>query len=162
NFVLEDCDLLVGLGIRFDDRATGKVSEFCPRARVVHIDIDPSELGKIRQPTVGLVADVGIALDALEPLVAAAPRAAWRAHARAAPCGAAPSSPAGSGRHAAPRAGPGACVTTDAGQHQMWAPQAYPSPRPRQWLTSGGLGTMGFGPPAAIGAALAQPGRPVV
>ena len=170
NLVLEDCDLLVGLGIRFDDRATGKISEFCPRARVVHIDIDPSELGKIRQPTIGLVADVGIALDALEPLVAAAPRAAWRERAdalRAAyplvmPDADDPCSPYGIVRHAAALAGPDAIVTSDVGQHQMWAAQAYPFTRPRQWLTSGGLGTMGFGLPAAIGAALAQPGRPVV
>ncbi len=169
NLVLEDCDLLVGLGIRFDDRATGKVSEFCPRARVVHIDIDPSELGKIRRPTVGLVADVGAALEALEPLVAPAPRPAWRSRAQALraahplvmagaddPC-----SPYGIVRHAAALMGPEAIVTSDVGQHQMWAAQAYPFTRPRQWLTSGGLGTMGFGLPAAIGAALAQPGRPV-
>src|SRR5262249_59531957 len=76
--ILEECDLLVGLGIRFDDRATGKVSEFCPHAKVVHIDIDPSELGKIKQPTVGLVADVAAALGELEPLLVPDTRPAWR------------------------------------------------------------------------------------
>jgi acetolactate synthase-1/2/3 large subunit len=59
NLLLEDCDLLIGLGVRFDDRATGKAAEFCPRAKILHIDIDPSELGKIKQPSVGIVADVG-------------------------------------------------------------------------------------------------------
>ena len=169
NLVLEECDLLVGLGIRFDDRATGKVAEFCPRARVVHVDIDPSELGKIKRPTVGLVADVRAALEALEPLLATAPRPAWRSHAaalRAAhplvmPEADDPCSPYGIVRHTAALLGADAVVTSDVGQHQMWAAQAYPFSRPRQWLTSGGLGTMGFGLPAAIGAALALPDRPV-
>jgi acetolactate synthase-1/2/3 large subunit len=169
NLVLEECDLLVGLGIRFDDRATGKVSEFCPRARVVHVDIDASELGKIKQPTIGLVADVRAALEALEPLVATTPRPAWRARAdalRAAyplimPDADDPCSPYGIVRHAAALLGPDTIVASDVGQHQMWVAQAYPFARPRQWLTSGGLGTMGFGLPAAIGAALALPGSTV-
>src|SRR4029453_12424743 len=169
NLVLEECDLLVGLGIRFDDRATGKVSEFCPRARVVHVDIDPSELGKIKQPTVGLVADVRAALEAIEPLVSAEPRKAWRARAETLrvtfplqmPDADDPCSPYGIVRHTAALLGSDAIVTSDVGQHQMWAAQAYPFTQPRQWLTSGGLGTMGFGLPAAIGAALACPDRTV-
>src|SRR5262249_61404833 len=160
----------VGLGIRFDDRATGKISEFCPRARVVHIDIDPSELGKIRQPTVGFVADVGIALDALEPLVAAAPRAAWRERAdtlRAAyplvmPDADDPCSPYGIVRHAAALAGPDAIVTSDVGQHQMWAAQAYPFTRPRQWLTPRGLGPRRFGLPPPLAAAPRPPRAPAL
>jgi acetolactate synthase I/II/III large subunit len=170
NLLLEECDLLIGLGVRFDDRATGKASEFCPRARILHVDIDPSELGKIKQPTVGLVADVGAALDALLPLVAPDPRHAWRArvsvlraaHPLATPGLDDPCEPYGIVRHTAALAGPEAIVTSDVGQHQMWAAQAFPFTRPRQWLTSGGLGTMGFGLPAAIGAALALPARRVV
>jgi len=170
NLVLEECDLLVGLGIRFDDRATGKISEFCPRARVVHIDIDPSELGKIRQPTVGLVGDVGAALPELEARVQPHTRPAWRArvaalrraHPLATPDDHDPCSPYGIVRHTAALVGSEAIVTSDVGQHQMWAAQAYPFTRPRQWLTSGGLGPMGFGLPAAIGAALACPERPVI
>src|SRR5262249_61418969 len=81
NLLLEECDLLIGLGVRFDDRATGKASEFCPRARILHVDIDPSELGKIKQPTIRLVADLRAALDTLLPLVAPDPRHAWRARA---------------------------------------------------------------------------------
>ena len=170
NLVLEECDLLIGLGIRFDDRATGKASEFCPRARILHVDIDPSELGKIKQPTLGLVADVGTALRALLPLVTPDARPAWRtrvavlraAHPLATPGADDPCEPYGIIRHTAALAGPEAIVTSDVGQHQMWAAQAFPVSHPRQWLTSGGLGTMGFGLPAAIGAALALPDRRVV
>ena len=170
NLVLEECDLLIGLGIRFDDRATGKASEFCPRARILHVDIDPSELGKIKQPTLGLVADVGTALRALLPLVTPDARPAWRtrvaalraAHPLATPGADDPCEPYGIVRHTAALAGPEAIVTSDVGQHQMWAAQAFPFSYPRQWLTSGGLGTMGFGLPAAIGAALALPDRRVV
>jgi len=170
NLVLEECDLLIGLGIRFDDRATGKASEFCPRARILHIDIDPSELGKIKQPTLGLVADVGEALHDLLPLVIPNDRRAWRSrvsalratHPLVTPGADDPCEPYGIVRHTAALAGPDAIVTSDVGQHQMWAAQAFPFSRPRQWLTSGGLGTMGFGLPAAIGAALALPDRRVV
>jgi acetolactate synthase-1/2/3 large subunit len=170
NLLLEDCDLLVGLGVRFDDRATGKAAEFCPRAKILHIDIDPSELGKIKQPSVGIVADVGDALRALEPRIAAVARGEWvarMAHLRAAyplvmPGADDPLQPYGIIRHTAARVSGDSIVTTDVGQHQMWTAQAYPLARPRQWLTSGGLGTMGFGLPAAIGAALAAPGRSVV
>ncbi|MCC6848724.1 MAG: acetolactate synthase large subunit [Deltaproteobacteria bacterium] len=170
NMVLEECDLLVGLGIRFDDRATGKAAEFCPGARIVHVDIDASELGKIKTPTLGIRADVGATLRALAAAVAPASRPAWTrriARLRAehplvmrAPDD--PLDPYGIIRHTAAVLPPDAIVTTDVGQHQMWAAQAFPCSRPRQWLTSGGLGTMGFGLPAAIGAALAAPGRPVV
>jgi acetolactate synthase-1/2/3 large subunit len=170
NLVLEECDCLIALGIRFDDRATGKVAEFCPHARVVHVDIDPSELGKIRQPTLGILADVREALAAIAPLVDATPRAAWvdrvarlrASHPLATPGADDPLQPYGTIRAAAAALPDDTIVTTDVGQHQMWAAQAYPLTYPRQWLTSGGLGTMGFGLPAAIGAALARPDRRVV
>ena len=168
NLLLEECDLLIGLGVRFDDRATGKAAEFCPRAKILHVDIDPSELGKIKKPSLGIAADVGELLRALAPLIAAESARAsgsdtsrccvrairWRCRARRTRC-------ARTGSFATPAAllPRDAIVTTDVGQHQMWVAQAYPFSQPRQLLTSGGLGTMGFGLPAAIGAALAKPER---
>jgi acetolactate synthase I/II/III large subunit len=170
NLLLQECDLLVGLGIRFDDRATGKAAEFCRHAKILHIDIDAGELGKIKQTSLGIVADVGRALEAIEPLITASKRKEWIARmadlrARfplAMPGADDPLRPYGIVRHTAALMPDDAIVTTDVGQHQMWAAQAYPLSSPRQWLTSGGLGTMGFGLPAAIGAALAHPERAVV
>ena len=159
-----------GLGVRFDDRATGKAAEFCPHAKIIHIDIDPSELGKIKQPSLGLVADVRDALAGLAPMVARDTRCQWLRRVNAVraryplvmPGADDPLRPYGIIRAAAALLPEDAIITTDVGQHQMWAAQAYPFTRPRQWLTSGGLGTMGFGLPAAIGAAIACPGRTVV
>ncbi|MFI5398217.1 MAG: acetolactate synthase large subunit [Candidatus Binatia bacterium] len=170
NLLLEECDLLLALGMRFDDRATGKAAEFCPRARIVHIDIDASELGKIKRPAVAVEADVGEALRALVPLVQARPRREWVArmtalcalHPLAMPGADDPCEPYGIIRRTAAYVDERTVVTSDVGQHQMWAAQAFPFTWPRQWLTSGGLGTMGFGLPAAIGAALALPDRTVV
>ncbi|MBI3769232.1 MAG: acetolactate synthase large subunit [Deltaproteobacteria bacterium] len=170
NLILEECDLLVGLGIRFDDRATGKAAEFCPHARILHVDVDASELGKIKTPTLGIQADVGAALRAFMAQINPRPRPAWSArvaelraaHRLAMPGADDTCRPYGLVRAVAALAGDDVIVTSDVGQHQMWVAQAFPFTRPRQWLTSGGLGTMGFGLPAAIGAALACPDRRVV
>jgi acetolactate synthase-1/2/3 large subunit len=170
NLCLEECDLLIAIGVRFDDRATGKAAEFCPRARIIHVDIDRSEIGKIKAPLLGIEADAGAMLNALLPRIEPQARSGWLAHMRelrrryplSTPGDDDPLSPYGIIRHAAALIGDDATVTTDVGQHQMWAAQAFPFSRPRQLLTSGGLGTMGFGLPAAIGAALAEPQRKVV
>lgn len=170
NMALESCDLLIAAGVRFDDRATGKVAEFCPDAKVIHIDIDASELGKIRAPHVGIVGDVGEVLAELMPLVEANPRTEWleqveslkAAYPLQVPGADDPYSPYGLVLQTANLLDDEAIITTDVGQHQMWAAQVYPFRRSRQWLTSGGLGTMGFGLPAAIGAALAAPEAPVI
>ncbi|NKI75290.1 acetolactate synthase large subunit [Dickeya sp. CFBP 2040] len=170
NMILQQSDLLIVLGARFDDRAIGKAEEFCPNAQVIHIDIDPAELGKIRQPHVAIHADVAQALDQLLPLVERQPRADWLDQVRALqrdfpfnmPNADDPLSHYGLIRAVADQLDDQAIITTDVGQHQMWVAQAYPLRRSRQWLTSGGLGTMGFGVPAAIGAALAEPQRTVV
>ena len=170
NLALDECDLLIAVGARFDDRATGKVAAFCPEARIIHIDIDPAELGKIKTAHVAITADVRMALSALLPAVAVDERPGWfdrihalrRAHPFQMPGAEDPRSHFGLIRAIAECLDDDAIVTTDVGQHQMWVAQAYPLRRPRQWLTSGGLGTMGFGIPAAIGAALAAPERSVV
>ncbi|MFW5798257.1 MAG: acetolactate synthase large subunit [Planctomycetota bacterium] len=170
NLVLEETDLLVVAGARFDDRATGKLAEFCPRAKVVHIDIDAAELGKNRAADVGIVGDVVDVLEALADAVQPRDRHDWlgrvkqlkEQHPLVLPGGDDPMRPYGLVRAACRAAGDRGIYCTDVGRHQMWAAQACTLRRPRRWLTSGGLGTMGFGLPAAIGAALAEPDAPVV
>ncbi|MGI6458823.1 MAG: acetolactate synthase large subunit [Candidatus Hydrogenedentales bacterium] len=170
NLVMEECDLLIAAGARFDDRATGKAAEFCPNAKIIHIDIDHSELDKVKTAHVGMVGDVRAVLEQLLPLIQANPRPAWlervdelrRTFPMEMPGLDDARTPYGLIAETARHLDDSAIVTTDVGQHQMWAAQAYPLRRPRQWLTSGGLGTMGFGLPAAIGAALACPERDVV
>jgi acetolactate synthase-1/2/3 large subunit len=170
NLALDRCDLLVAIGARFDDRATGKASEFCPRAKIVHADIDAAEIGKIKQPDVGIVGDAAAVLRALIERVRTRERRSWRATLadleQRYPCRRpgrdSLHQPYGLIEAVAQSVDESALVVTDVGQHQMWVAQAYPLSRPRAWLTSGGLGTMGFGLPAAIGAALAKPERKVI
>ena len=170
NLALDECDLLIAVGARFDDRATGKVAGFCPQAKIIHIDIDPSELDKIKTAHIGIAGDVGAALAMLLPAIETPARADWLARVASLKAGHPlrmpgiddPRTPYGLIRAVADCLDDQAIIATDVGQHQMWVAQAYPLRRPRQWLTSGGLGTMGFGMPAAIGAALAEPQRTVV
>ncbi len=170
NLALDECDLLIAVGARFDDRATGKVAGFCPQAKIIHIDIDPSELDKIKAAHVGIAGDVRTVLELLQPVIESPQRHAWLArvaslkadHPLRMPGIDDPRTPYGLIRAVANCLDDEATITTDVGQHQMWVAQAYPLRRPRQWLTSGGLGTMGFGMPAAIGASLAEPERTVV
>ncbi len=170
NFILQEADLLIVLGARFDDRAIGKTEQFCPNAKIIHVDIDRAELGKIKQPHVAIQGDVNEVLAQLLPHIDATPRTAWQQQVTglqqefpgAIPTGGDPLSHYGLINAVAACVDDSAIITTDVGQHQMWTAQAYPLNRPRQWLTSGGLGTMGFGLPAAVGAALANPDRKVI
>ena len=170
NYILQESDLLIVMGARFDDRAIGKTEQFCPNAKIIHVDIDRAELGKIKQPHVAIQGDVAEVLAQLIPQTDAADRADWRQLVAdlqkefpgAIPTEGDPLSHYGLINAVAACVDDSAIITTDVGQHQMWTAQAYPLNRPRQWLTSGGLGTMGFGLPAAVGAALANPDRKVI
>ena len=170
NYILQEADLLIVMGARFDDRAIGKTEQFCPNAKIIHVDIDRAELGKIKQPHVAIQGDVAEVLAQLIPQTNAADRADWRQLVAdlqrefpgAIPTEGDPLSHYGLINAVAACVDDRAIITTDVGQHQMWTAQAYPLNRPRQWLTSGGLGTMGFGLPAAVGAALANSDRKVI
>lgn len=165
NLSMDESDLLIVVGARFDDRATGKLAEFCPQAKVIHIDIDLAELDKLRASHVAIGGDVGTVLEQLLPLIQSQERPVWQARIQALKTNSPlrlpglddPRSPYGLVRAVADCLDENAIIATDVGQHQMWAAQAYPHRRPRRWLTSGGLGTMGFGLPTALGAALAEP-----
>ncbi|GIW81132.1 MAG: acetolactate synthase [Gemmatales bacterium] len=152
NLALRQCDLLFAVGARFDDRATGKLQEFCPNAKVIHFDIDPAEVGKLRRPDVSVVGCLSKTLPALLDVLS--PGEYWPAL---------PADPIAPWRFASPcprdilQAVRADIVTTDVGQHQMWSAQFLPFDDSMRFLTSGGLGTMGFGLPAAIGAQLARP-----
>jgi acetolactate synthase-1/2/3 large subunit len=170
NLLLEEADLVLAIGARFDDRATGKVAEFCPRATIAHVDIDPAEIGKIKIPFLGLVGDAGDVMRRVTEILPPQNHSAWCARAAALrkqyplhhpPITEEPLHPVNLCRFLGAELPADAIITTDVGQHQMWVAQAYPFRHPRTLLTSGGLGTMGFGLPAAIGAALAAPGRRV-
>ena len=163
-------DLIIALGIRFDDRATGKIKAFCKEAAIIHVDVDASEIGKIKNASLGVCGDVSQILKGLLPLIEPTGRSDWRREItalKAADPGAATerknlAHPAGLIRYVGARVPGDTIVATDVGQHQMWTAQAYPVKHPRSLLTSGGLGTMGFGLPAAMGAAFANPDKKVV
>ena len=169
NRAITHCDLIVGAGLRFDDRVTGKVSRFAPNATVVHIDIDPAELSKLVKahiPVVGDLRDVlprlGAELDRLDIDPWWDQVRSWK---QRYPERYKTDKPLVSQEviQMLERATGGDCVvTTEVGQHQMFAARLFPTSRPRTWVTSGGLGTMGFGLPASIGAAFARPGEQVI
>ena len=177
NMALTGADLLIALGVRFDDRVTGRLAAFAPHAKVIHVDIDPAEIGKNRAPEVPIVGDVKRVLGKFNKLqsesgtglaetVAAARRAWWdqiRTWKEKHPFQAVTSDSEIKPQHLMAeidRISKGeAIVSSDVGQHQMWAAQLIRFNEPRLWLNSGGLGSMGFGLPAALGAQLACPGK---
>ena len=179
NMAMTHADLLIALGVRFDDRVTGRLAAFAPHAKVIHVDIDPAEVGKNRAPDVPIVGDVKRVLPKLNKLLrdeavkpseqrAAARRAWWHQirtwkteH---------PLRPVISDTEIKPQhlmaeidrlSGGQAIITSDVGQHQMWAAQLIRFQEPRLWINSGGLGSMGFGLPSAIGAQMARPDKVV-
>lgn len=172
NMAMHDCDVLIAIGARFDDRVTGKIAEFCPEAKIIHIDIDPSSISKTITVDIPIVGDVSGVLQEMNHLLVTGKKEpkkkalaewwktinAWRAtncmnYDR-------------SSEHIKPQraielvheiTGGDAYITSDVGQHQMWAAQYYGFEKPNRWINSGGLGTMGFGLPAAMGVQLAYP-----
>jgi acetolactate synthase I/II/III large subunit len=165
NHATEEADLVIAVGARFDDRATGDPERFCRHARIVHIDIDAREIGKIKPVEWGVVCDARRALSALLKHVAPVAHAAWRERLLVLRAEHPLSLSGGACEvlgHLGALLAPDTLVTTDVGQHQMWTVQCLRFREPRTLLTSGGLGTMGFGLPAAIGAALARPDARVV
>ncbi|MDD7996794.1 acetolactate synthase 2 catalytic subunit [Kosakonia radicincitans] len=167
NFVVQECDLLVAVGARFDDRVTGKLNTFAPYAKVIHMDIDPAEMSKLRQAHVALQGDLNALLPALQQALSID---AWRQYAADLRCehawrydhpGEAIYAPLLL-KQLSERKPANSVVTTDVGQHQMWAAQHLEFDRPENFITSSGLGTMGFGLPAAVGAQVARPEDTVI
>ncbi|KAF8036971.1 hypothetical protein BT93_B0023 [Corymbia citriodora subsp. variegata] len=176
NYAVDKSDLLLAFGVRFDDRVTGKLEAFASRAKIVHIDIDSAEIGKNKQPHVSVCGDVKLALQGMNRLLEGTASklkfdfSAWRAELdeqkQKYPLSFKTFGDAIPPQYAIQvldeLTDGNAIISTGVGQHQMWAAQFYNYRRPRQWLTSGGLGAMGFGLPAAIGAAVAKPDAIVV
>jgi len=174
NWAVDECDLLLCLGARFDDRVTGNTDTFAPKAKIVHIDIDDSELGKNKSVRLAIVSEIKHALRRMNALAAAAKftapdTAAW--HAQVAKWKAEHPFTYTPGKHIQPQeaievlyelTGGDAIITTGVGQHQMWAAQFYRFDKPRRYISSLGLGAMGFGYPAALGAKVACPDKQVI
>ncbi len=172
NMAMHDCDVLIAIGARFDDRVTGEIDSFCPDAKIVHVDVDPASISKNVTVDVPIVGNVSHVLEAMIALIRdtdkradPADLAQWWATIKqwaGTNCLAYEKSPDLIKPQAVVeslwRATRGdAYITSDVGQHQMWAAQFYGFDKPRRWINSGGLGTMGFGLPAAIGVQLAFP-----
>jgi acetolactate synthase I/II/III large subunit len=180
NMSVAESDLLIAIGVRFDDRVTGKLATFAPQARIIHVDIDPANIGKNVAPTLSIAGDAQAVLDEflgylrrLEPKEVEESlrlREPWweriRAWQRSQPLRFSGSQtqikPQSVIRELHQLTKGEAIITTDVGQHQMWVAQFYPFTQTRQLITSGGLGTMGFGLPAAVGAKLARPDKLVI
>jgi acetolactate synthase-1/2/3 large subunit len=169
NKALDNTDLLIAIGMRFDDRVTGKISAFAPHARIIHIDLDPAEIGKNVRVDVPIVGDVRAVVQALNQLVQVAEHIEWiqqldewrKQH---------PLTDMGKSAGLLPQyiihqiyeaTGGDAVIVTGVGQHQMWAAQHYSFSEPNNFISSGGLGTMGFGLPASMGAKVGRPDKTV-
>lgn len=171
NHAIDEADLIIAVGARFDDRVTGRLDKFATRAKVIHIDIDPAEIGKNVAASIPIVGDVKRVLQELIKKLKPGETEAWCEQVTAwkkdyplrySQAAEATLKPQYVINELYRLTGGNAIVTTDVGQHQMWAAQYYPLENPRTFISSGGLGTMGFGFPAAIGAQVAFPNRTVI
>lgn len=172
NHAIQEADLLLAMGMRFSDRVTGNLKTYAPNARKIHFDIDPTEINKNVRVDLALIGDVRESLAQINPRLAQSDHAEWlafidgiRQDSRQRDIQNAPDSGTLHAPHVIydlwKNTGGKAIVVTDVGQHQMWAAQYYQQERPNAFITSGGLGTMGFGLPAAIGAKMACPDQEV-
>jgi len=177
NMAMHDCDVLFAVGARFDDRVTGKIAEFCPNAKIIHIDIDPSSISKTITVDIPIVGDVAGVLREMSKILQKGKKEPnkkdlqswWKVINgwRAVDCmtydrGTDMIKPQAAVELLHEITAGDAYVTSDVGQHQMWAAQYYGFSKPKRWINSGGLGTMGFGLPAAMGVQLAYPDETVV
>ena len=169
NYAVQECDCLIAVGSRFDDRVTGKVETFAPNAKIIHVDIDPTSISKNVKADIPVVGDAKDILEKMLPMIKPKPRKDWleqiakwkQAYPLRYDTG-----PKIKPQQVIEAVGKltdhDAIITTGVGQHQMWTAQFYGWRKPRQFITSGGLGTMGFGVPAAIGAQFGNPGKTVI
>lgn len=169
NMAVSECDCLIAIGVRFDDRVTGNVASFAPKAKIIHLDIDPTSIRKVVQGGLPIVCDAAEAMDHLLELIEPKERRNWfediTSYREKAPL------PRPERDHIVPHevmealaalAGDRPVVASDVGLSQMWTANYLPFGGPRQYITSGGLGTMGYALPAAMGAAVGNPDRPVI
>ena len=171
NMAMSETDLVIGLGARFDDRVTGKLSEFAKNAKVIHVDIDPASISKLVNADFPIVGDLkNVATSMIEIAKTTVDKERYipwletvanfnRLHPLSYKEDTVELKPQWVIQRVGELLGDDANISTDVGQHQMWTAQFYPFSRPRQWITSGGLGTMGFGFPAAMGVKVADPSR---
>jgi acetolactate synthase-1/2/3 large subunit len=169
NYALTECDLIVAVGTRFDDRVTGNLDEFAMEAKIIHIDVDPSTIGKSVRVDVPIVGDAGMVLEKLVPLVKKTNNKEWlkkiAGWKKEYPLTYTDSKSTIKPQYVVEQiyeaTGGDAIIATEVGQNQMWAAQFYKYNHPRGLLSSGGLGTMGYGLPAAIGAQIGMPDKVV-
>lgn len=169
NYTIQESDLILAVGARFDDRVTGKVSSFAPKAKIIHVDVDPAEIGKNVRVDIPLVGDAKNALAGLIKEVQPKPRSAWNDKVDSwksdCPLKYVPDINVIKPQYVIEKLcelAPDAIITTEVGQNQMWAAQFFVHKDPRKFISSGGLGTMGYGFPAAIGAKMGMPDCEVI
>jgi acetolactate synthase-1/2/3 large subunit len=169
NYTIQESDLILAVGARFDDRVTGKVSSFAPKAKIIHVDVDPAEIGKNVRVDIPLVGDAKNALAGLLKEVQPKPRSAWNDKIDMwksdYPLKYVPDMNIIKPQYVIEKLcelAPDAIITTEVGQNQMWAAQFFVHKDPRKFISSGGLGTMGYGFPAAIGAKMGMPDCEVI
>lgn len=170
NYIVTKSDLLLALGVRFDDRATGDINKFCSNSKVVHIDIDPAEINKLKKTDFSISGDIKLVLEKISDGVESNSRENWLKEINSLkkdnllkiPPKEDLLHPLNIIKDVSNLIPKDSIISTDVGQHQMWVAQIYPFSQPRTFLTSGGLGTMGFGLPVAIGAAVANSSKKVV